>query len=112
MHVQAFSGADLLNKNSLSVKSHGHASYSALLIEKLFVASLVRALSDSSFATMQTMEASLQSEPTSMLHEAILRNLGNMYDLYSPLAGQSSKKSLSSWASHIAPEDFDMSYLQ
>ncbi len=59
---------------------------------------------------VQTLEGSLQNEPLAMLQEDLLRNLGNMYDLYSA-SGEGSKKSLSNWALHIAPDDFDLSYL-
>ena len=46
-----------------------------------------------------------------MLQEALLRNLGNIYDLYS-VSSISAKRSLSNWALHIAPDDFDLSSLE
>lgn len=61
---------------------------------------------------VQVVEGCLQESPSAMLHEAIFRNLGSMYDLYSPLTGQASKRGLSNWALHIAPDDFDLSFLQ
>ena len=60
---------------------------------------------------LQILEASLQSEPLAMLQEVLLRNLGNMYDLYSA-SSEGTKRSLSNWALHITPDDFDLSSLE
>ena len=63
------------------------------------------------FVVLQTLEANLQSEPQAMLQEALLRNLGNIYDLYSA-SSDGAKRSLSNWALHIVPDDFDLSSLE
>ena len=61
---------------------------------------------------VQALEGSLKAEPLAMLREPLLANLGSMYELCSPTTGPAAKKNLSTWASRIAPDDFDLSCLR
>lgn len=56
---------------------------------------------------IKVLEDSLQQSPIEMLNESLVLNLCSMYELACPNS-ESTKKTLSSWITRIAPDDFDM----